>query len=205
MSLNTKLKLLYILRILHNETDENHKLTVNQIIEKLGEKGVKAERKSIYSDIALLNDYGFDILCEKGRSNKYFVVSRDFELHELKLLIDAILAAKFIPLNKTSSLIRKLEKLVSIHDAQRINRNLIIGDRVKSDNDGVYYNVDTINEAINNNKRVRFKYFDYSVDAEKIYRYDGSIYEVRPYTLMWNNDRYYLVAYHERKRKPQCT
>lgn len=195
---STKLKILYILKILHEQTDESHKLTVHEIIDQLSSFGIKAERKSIYTDIELLNDFGYDILCEKGRANKYCLASREFELPELKLLIDSVMAARFITLKKSEALVSRLQKQVSKHEAKELNRNLIIGNRIKSNNEGIYYNVDTINKAINDNKKVGFKYFDYSLGNEITYRHEGEIYEVSPYTLMWNEENYYLVAYHTR-------
>ena len=160
MGANSKLKfkLLYIMKILMDKTDENHAMTVNEIIAELEKYDIKAERKSIYSDIDLLSDFGLDVICEKGRANKYFIGSRDFELPELKLLVDAVQSSKFITHKKSDELIKKIEKLTSIHEAKELHRYVVVVDRVKTMNESIYYNVDEIHKAIQQNKQIRFKY-----------------------------------------------
>lgn len=193
-----KLKLLYIMKILMDKTDENHAMTVNEIIAELEKYDIKAERKSIYSDIDLLSDFGLDVICEKGRANKYFIGSRDFELPELKLLVDAVQSAKFITHKKSDELIKKIEKLTSIHEAKELHRYVVVVDRVKTMNESIYYNVDEIHKAIQQNKQIRFKYFDYNLDKLIEYRRDGEWYYASPYALTWSDDNYYMIAYYER-------
>lgn len=173
-------------------------MTVNEIINRLDQVDIKAERKSVYNDIQNLIDFGYDILCEKSRANKYFMASRDFEMPELKLLVDSVLAARFITEKKSKELVRKLELLASRHKANELNRNLIIGNRIKNQNENIYYHVDILNKTINEDKKVLFRYFDYDYEEGISYRHDGEIYEVSPYTLMWSEENYYLVAYHSR-------
>lgn len=197
-SSSVKLKLLYIMDILLEKTDENNFITVNEIIKELGRYGISAERKSIYSDIELLKVYGLDIICEKGRSNRYFVGSRDFELAELKLLVDSVESSKFITHKKSKELIRKIEKLTSINQAKDLDRNVIVADRVKTNNERIFYNVDTLHKAIQDNKQVQFKYFDYNLDKEVKFRRNGEKYRSSPYALTWSDDNYYLIAYYER-------
>ena len=195
---NLKLKPLYIMKILLEKTDENHPLTVNEIISELSYYDIPAERKSIYSDIDLLMSFGLDIICEKGRANKYFIGTRDFELPELKLLVDAVQSSKFITHKKSDELIKKIEKLTSIHEAKELHRYVVVADRVKTMNESIYYNVDEIHKAIQQNKQIRFKYFDYNLDKQIEYRRDGEWYYASPYALTWSDDNYYMIAYYER-------
>jgi predicted DNA-binding transcriptional regulator YafY len=195
---NLKIKPLYIMKILMEKTDEHHPITVNEIIEELAKYDISAERKSIYSDIELLTSFGIDIICEKGRANKYFVGSRDFELPELKLLVDAVQSSKFITHKKSEELIKKIEKLTSIHEAKELHRQVIVADRVKTMNESIYYNIDEIHKAIQQNKQIRFKYFDYNLDKQIEYRRDGEWYYASPYALTWSDDNYYMIAYYER-------
>lgn len=197
-SVNVKLKILYLMKILLENTDEQHQLTVNELIKKLREYGITAERKSIYSDIELLREFGLDIICEKGRANKYFVGLRDFELPELKLLVDAVQSSRFITYKKSEELIKKLERLTSIHEAKELHRQVIVADRVKTMNESIYYNVDVIHKAIKNNKQIKFKYFDYNLDKQIEFRRNGEWYFASPYALTWSDDNYYMIAYYER-------
>lgn len=200
MSANSKQKLkpLYIMRILLDKTDENHTITVNEIISELSYYDITAERKSIYSDIELLIEYGLDIICHRARSNRYFVGSRDFELPELKLLVDVVQSSKFITHKKSNELIRKIEKLTSTHEAKNLHRQVIVSDRVKTMNESIYYNVDSIQQAIKLCRKVKFKYFDYNVDKQIRYRKNGEFYCVDPYALTYADENYYLIAYHEK-------
>lgn len=200
MSANSKLKLklLYVMKILLEQSDEEHSLTVNNIITELEYYDISAERKSIYSDIELLMRFGLDIICEKERANKYFVGKRDFELAELKLLVDAVQSSKFITHKKSSELIKKIEKLRSVYEAKELHRQVIVNDRVKTMNESIYYNVDSLHKAIQIGKKVQFKYFDYTVDKETKFRNNGNLYCVSPYALTWADENYYLIAYHDK-------
>lgn len=195
---NIKLKLLYLMDILLEKTDENNYLTVNDIITELSRYGISAERKSIYSDIELLKLYGLDIICHKGRANKYFIGSRDFELAELKLLVDSVQSSKFITHKKSKELIKKLEKLTSKSQAKDLDRNVIVANRIKTNNERIFYNVDTLHKAIQENKKVSFNYFDYNLDKEIEFRRNKSTYIISPYALTWSDDNYYLIGYHDR-------
>jgi predicted DNA-binding transcriptional regulator YafY len=186
------------MKILMEKTDEHHPITVNEIIEELAKYDISAERKSIYSDIELLTSFGIDIICEKGRANKYFVGSRDFELPELKLLVDAVQSSKFITYKKSEQLIKKIERLTSIHEAKELHRQVVVADRIKMMNESIYYNVDEIHKAIQNNKQIKFKYFDYNLDKKIEFRRNGEWYFASPYALTWSDDNYYMIAYYER-------
>lgn len=198
---NVKLKLLYIMKALMEQTDDNHDLTVNALIEELRRYDIDAERKSIYTDIDLLQDFGMDIVCEKGRSNQYHVASRVFEMAELTLLVDSVQSSKFITSEKSRQLIKKLETLCSVYEAKELNRQVFVTDRVKTMNESIYYNVDKIQQAILHNRQIRFKYFDYTLDKKTQLRKDGAYYEASPYALTWDNENYYMIAYYEKYGK----
>jgi len=191
-SANQKLKLLYLARMFYEKTDENHPVTVQEMINFLGAKGITAERKSIYDDVASLEVFGLDIIRDRGR---YYLGQRSFELAELKLLVDSVQSSKFITENKTLSLIKKIESLASVHDASLLQRQVYVRGRVKSMNESVYYNVDEISSAISNDREIRFKYFEYDISKEKRLRRGGEFYEVSPFALMWDDENYYLLAY----------
>ncbi|NBI08191.1 helix-turn-helix transcriptional regulator [Senegalia massiliensis] len=195
---SVKLKILYIMDILLEKTDEENYITVNDIITELKRHNISAERKSVYSDIELLKFYGLDIICEKGRSNKYFIASRDFELAELKLLVDSVQSSKFITHKKSNELIKKLEKLTSSSQAKELDRHVIVRDRVKTSNERIFYNVDRLHRAIHENKQVSFKYFDYDLNKKIEFRRNGNRYTLSPYALTWSNEHYYLISYYER-------
>ncbi len=195
---NQKLKLLYIYKILAEETNEDNPITVNELISKLASMGINAERKSIYDDIEALLAFGADICTVRSRSNLYFMASRDFELPELKLLVDSVQSAKFITEKKSMQLIRKIEMLTSKYDAEKLNRQVYVYNRVKTLNEHIYFNVDRIHDAISRNNKISFKYFEYTVDKKKQYRKDGSLYVESPVSLCWDDENYYLIAYSEK-------
>ena len=194
-SANQKLKLLYLAQILMEQTDEEHPLTVQALIAQLAKHDIQAERKSVYDDLDALSRFGLDVQCRKGRMPGWFVGARDFELPELKLLVDAVQSARFITRRKSDALIRKLERLASIHQAQQLQRQVFVSGRVKVMNESIYYNVDKLHTALSAKRAITFQYFDYNMYREKVFRREGAQYTVSPYGLIWNNDNYYLVAY----------
>ena len=195
-SAGQKLKLLYLMDLLLQRSDAEHPVTVRQIIAHLAAHGVSAERKSVYDDIETLRLYGLDVeTAGSGPFRGYYVASRRFELPELKLLVDSVQASKFITQRKSGELIRKIETLASSYDAQRLQRQVYVADRVKTMNESIYYNVDAIHTCISENRKIRFKYFEYTVTKQRRFRRDGAHYVVSPYALMWDNENYYLVAY----------
>ena len=191
-SANQKLKLLILKDYLLRNSDEKHPVTIPQIIEELGRYDIKAERKSLYDDLEALRVYGLDIVQSRGN---YYVGQRNFETPELKLLVDSIQSSKFITEKKTMSLINKLEELASMYDAQLLERQVYVRNRVKSMNESVYYNVDSIADAINQDRAIRFKYFEYTVTKEHRIRRNGDWYVVSPFALMWDDENYYMVAW----------
>lgn len=191
---NQKLKMLYLCKIFYEQTDENHYVTINDIIQLLHQYGVSAERKALYDDIDSLQRFGLDIITVKGRANSYYLGSREFELPELKLLADAVCSAKFLTAKKSTSLLKKIESLASVHEGKEIQRQVFVIDRVKSINERIYINVDTIHRAINEGKQISFKYFDYGLDKSQVFR--PGIKIASPYALTWNDEKYYLIAYY---------
>lgn len=197
-SINQKLKLLYIIEMLYRYTDENHSVTTKEIISYLREKDVSAERKSIYDDIAVLQDYGMDILKVEEYGGGYYLASREFELPELKLLVDAVQSSRFITHKKSRELIGKLEHLLSVYEAKSLNRQVVVTNRNKTINENIYYNVDMIYNGIAENVKIRFQYFEWTIDKEMKLRRNGDYYEVSPFILTWDDENYYLIAYDER-------
>lgn len=195
-----KLKLIHLMDIFREYTDEDHSLSMSEIITKLNERDITAERKSIYNDIALLDDYGFEIEMSEGKIPRYCHIpddSKDFSLAELKLLADSIQSSKFITERKTRDLIKKIKGLCSQHEAKQLQRQVVIARRIKSMNETVLYNVDALQRAIAENKQVSFKYFDYSVKKEQVLRRNGERYIECPFNLIYTDDNYYLLAYEE--------
>jgi len=193
-----KLKLLYLMKILLEQTDEEHSLTVPQMIAELSKVGISAERKSIYDDLEYLQLFGLDICSTKTKTTNYFVASRDFELPELKLLVDSVQASKFITQKESVEVGAKIEKLTSRHNARQLQRQVFVTNRVKTFNERIYYNVDKIHEAIAENKQITFKYFGLDVNKKKVYGKDGNLYHESPVSLTWDDENYYLITYKEK-------
>lgn len=196
-SANQKLKLLYILQLLHEKTDEIHAVTTNEIIEYLTQYDITAERKSIYADIAALQDFGIDILKVNTRPGGYYLASREFELAELKLLVDSVQSSKFITQKKSRTLIGKLGTLASTYEAKQLSRQVVVTNRNKAVNENIYYNVDMIYNGIGANVKIRFQYYEWTIAKEMKLRKDGAFYEVSPFILTWDDENYYLIAYDE--------
>ena len=191
-----KLKLLYEMDYLLQNTDEAHPVTLAQLAAHLSGLGIAAERKSLYDDLEALRAYGMDIVCTgAGRGSSYYVASRDFELPELKLLVDSVQASKFITHKKTAALIRKIERLASVHEARALQRQVYVAGRIKTMNESIYYNVDELHLGISQAKKIRFRYFDLDVNKVRRFRRNGAYYTVSPYALTWDSENYYLVAY----------
>lgn len=193
-----KLKLLHLMQILLEQTDEEHTITVPQMISELAKRGISAERKSIYDDLEYLSLFGLDICSNKTKTTNYFVASREFELPELKLLVDSVQASKFITYKKSLSLISKIEKLTSRENAKKLHRQVFVTNRVKTLNEQIYYNVDKIHDAIAANRQISFKYFDLNVDKERVFRKNGESYLETPVALTWDDENYYLIAYKDK-------
>lgn len=191
----TKLKTLYLHDLLERETDAQHGVSVPEIVEALAAQDIPAERKSVYTDLDLLREYGMDLEKVHGRRTEYRLMSRTFELPELKLLVDAVGASKFITRKKSLSLIEKLETLCSRHEARELRRSVWVDKRVKTMNESIYYNVDTVHSAINDGKKLSFKYFTYAPNKQRVLKRSGKTYIVTPLALTYSEENYYLYAW----------
>ncbi len=194
---NQKFKFTYLCQIMLEETDDEHGLSMSQIIAELEKRDVTAERKSIYTDFQDMTDkFGIEIIKEHvGNETLYHVGPREFELAEVKLLIDAIQSSKFITQAKSRELIGKIKKFVSKHQAGQLQRQVFINDRVKTMNESVYYNVDDIHAAINGNVKIKFKYYKWDINKKLVERHNGAWFTVSPWALTWDDENYYMVAF----------
>lgn len=194
---SNKMKTLFLMQILLQQTDEKHMMSANELAAALQEYGLKAERKSIYADIEALQGYGLDIVQQKGSNPGYYVASRNFELPELKLLVDAVQSSKFITTKKSAELIKKLENMASKYEAQQLQRDVFIYNRPKTDNETIYYNVDQIHNALHSNAKISFQYAEWTTHKELQLKKNGALYLVSPWALTWDDENYYLIAYDE--------
>lgn len=200
MAINdTKLRTLRVMQILHERTDEGHMLNaaeIGQIL--LQEYDMKADRRTIYAEIEILQGFGLEIQQKKGKSPGYYMTNRQFELPELKLLVDTVQAAKFLTEKKSRELIRKLETLCSRYEAQQLSRQVTIINRPKTQNETIYYNVDQIHTAIHENRKISFQYANWTSKKEMRLKRNGAFYEVSPWALTWDDENYYLVAHEDK-------
>lgn len=191
-----KLKLLYLRDYLCKNTDEMHPASVQKLIDYLAMQDIQAERKSIYDDIRNLNDYGIEVLHKGGKNGGYYVSQRDFQLHELKLLVDAVLSSRFLSSKQSALLIKKLAALSSSHESELLRRELVLSGRLKAANEDAFSNVDLLHEAIGADSQITFRYFDWGVDLQKHFR--DKTYTASPYALLWDDENYYLIAHSEK-------
>lgn len=195
-STNQKLKLLYILKILSEQTDEEHYMSSGELIEELAKYEIRAERKSIYDDINQLTDFGYDIVHVKSRVNGgYYLAGRDFELAELKLLVEVVQSSKFLTQKKSRELIGKIEKLASRWDAKQLQRQVYVANRIKTANESIYYIVDDIHRAIQNNEQISFQYLEWNLERQLVPRKGGKRYQISPWALTCKEENYYLIAH----------
>ena len=192
---NQKLKLYHLSKIMHKKTDDQHGLTMLEIQKYLEEYGVTADRKSLYDDLESLKVLGYDIIGEKdGRQYHYRVGKKQFEIAELKLLVDAVQSSKFITEKKSRDLIKKITDLASDYEATELKRQVVVQGRVKTMNESIYYIVDDIHRAISSNRKIRFEYMRWNLEKKLEPRKDEP-YEVSPWALTWVDENYYMIAY----------
>ena len=195
-SYDQKLKILYILDYLQKNSHEEHPVRANEIIDMLSKKEIRCDRKTVYSDIATLQEFGIDIISVPGKNGGYYIASRNFQLPELKLLIDAVQSSRYLTEAKSRELIEKLCDQVGEHEAGLLKRNVYVSGRVKSMNETIYYNVNDIQEAIGQNRQITFRYFDWNMEGKRQYR--EKQYVASPYGLCQDNENCYLLAFSER-------
>ena len=189
-----KIKILKLYEILSSESDENNPLSTQYLIERLKAEGISVERKTLYDDIALLNECGYEIMQVRKKQNMYYVSDRSFDVAEIRILIDAVEASSFITPEKTNRLVNKIASLAGSHKGKVIKNNIVVFDTTKRDNEQIYYNVFNINEAIIAKKKISFKYFKYNAKGEKTVMRNDKPYTVNPIATMVSNDNYYLIC-----------
>lgn len=194
---NQRIKILKIWEILRQESDEQSPMPTSALIERLNDMGISADRKTIYSDIQLLNEFGYEIMTARGRENAYYVIERPFDTAELKILVDAVRASKFITAKKSKALIEKLAREAGDCKAEILKRDVLF-DTVKHTNEEVYYNINYINEAITQKRKVSFLYFELDTKRHRVYRKGKWRYKVNPIAMVFNDGHYYLVGYMDR-------
>lgn len=197
---NQKLKILHLLEILRRETDEEHPLTLQQITELLAQRGITAERKSLYDDLEQLRLLGEDVVTVRDTSVRYYVGQRTLDMPQLRLLVDAVQSSKFITRKKSEELIRRLESLTSRHLAGQLQREVLVAGRIKTMNESIFYTVDSLQNAIAADRQVTFQYFDWGMDKQQHLRHGGALYTVSPWAMVWDDENYYLVAYDGEKQ-----
>ena len=196
-----KLKLLYIKEYLERYSDEDHVVSVQDLIAYLDKNGVSAERKSVYDDIECLRDFGMDIVNVRGGQSGYYLASREFEMPELKLLVDAVAAAKFLTEKKSQGIIKKIASLAGEYQAGELKRVVYVPNRVRAHNERIFYNVDAIHGAISAGKKITFRYTEWKLDfggasrVKRTFRRNGKNYEITPCELVWDDEYYYLIGY----------
>lgn len=195
-----KIKLLYLMEVLLSKTDENHCLSAQDLIDYLAEKDIIVERKTIFSDIATLKEFGLDIYVSKAKDKSgYYILARDFELAELKIIVEAILSSRYISRKKSKELIHKLETLVGPSDRKMLEREIFVSGRVKTENESIFYNVDILHNAMLKNQEVSFIYLDWNINKELVPRRNKKTYRVSPWALTIKDENYYLVAFDDSK------
>lgn len=199
---NQKLKIMYLMKILMEYTDDEHSLTMQEIVDYLAGYNVTCERKSLYNDIEQLRNYGIDVIgVQKNRNYYYHIGQRQFQLAELKLLVDAVQSSKFITERKSRELIKKLEQYASKYEAGLLHRQVYVSGRIKTMNESIYLNVDEIHQAIASNSKITFQYFNWNTDKKMELRHNGEYYKVSPWVLTWEDENYYLVAFDDKEQK----
>lgn len=197
----SKIKLLKIWEILKQESDEDHPLSTGELLARLEKNGVACDRKTLYQDIAALNSFGYEVICKRGQhSNSYYVVDRSFDVPELRVLIDAVQAASFITERKTAELIDKIAALGGSNRAEILKRNIVEFNTTKHSNESIYYSINAIEDGILSERKISFRYFDLDRSGERQLRKDGERYVVNPVAMVFANDNYYLVCYHDKHK-----
>jgi len=200
-SFGQKQKILLLAKYLLEESDEDHPVSVAEMIAHLKSAGISAERKSIYADLEALSAIGMDIVQVKGKKTGYFVGERLFQLPELRLLVDAVQSSRFLTRKKSEELIGKLEVLAGRHEGKKLSRQVFVAGRIKTMNESIYRNVDTVSLAIAEDRQISFRYFEWAPDGTKRFRRDGKLYTASPFHLLWDDENYYLIALTENGEK----
>ena len=194
-------RLLALREYLYKYTDEQHMVSTQELIDEMTRQGYPGNRKTIKDDIDVLNKFGMDIITNVSRGNSFYVGSREFELAELKLLVDAVSSSRFISAARSEQLIGKLTEMTSVYEKPQITPRIYTDERIKANNPSLYYVIDMLIQAVQEKKKVRFQYGEYDADKNKVLRNDGEIYINSPYGCLWSDDFYYLIGYSEKRKK----
>lgn len=195
---NQKIKILYLMRIFLEQTDEEHPMSVKELISYLNSLGISAERKTVYDDIETLRNFGMDILNRREHPAGFYLASREFELPELRLLVDAVQSSRCITNGKSRQLIRKLESLASVYESRQLRRQGFAENRIRTINENVYYSIDMIQRALIEDRQISFQYCEWTVEKKLRPENEGERYSVSPWGLVWQNEEYYLITYDEK-------
>ena len=196
-SFNQKLKILYLMKLLQEKTDREHPVSVKNIIQTMEAYGISVERKTVYDDIETLRTFGMKIGSRRGKPAGFYLEERTFELPELKFLMDAVQSSKFITEKQSAALVRKLEDLASVHEAKKLKSQVFLMPGIKTLNEEIYTNIETIYDAISANRQISFRYYQWTLSRELKPKRGGERYRVSPGKLLWNNDNYYLMGLDE--------
>lgn len=196
-----KIKLLILYELLKENTDEDNPMTTQEIVSALKDRGITVSRKTLYNDIDILNEYGFDVVCDRQRSNKYFVGERKFERPEVQMLLSAVGAANFLSDKKTKMLLYKLSELLGPQQAQQVIETISVSG-AKHSNEVIYYSIDSIITALLSKKQLSFLYFDYGINGERIYRKERERYILNPLGMVFSDNNLYFVGFHEKYETP---
>ena len=196
-----KRRMVLLWKLLYDQTDENHPVTTYDIVDYMAEHGIKVSRKTIKPDVDLMVECGFDIVTVSGKPNKYFWGSRELQVPELKLLLDAVASSRFITKSKSKELSRKLTSLASVNQRKQLNRHMFTTGRVKPGNENVFYYVDLINNAIELKRKISFQIIEFDRRKKKVLRHDGEVYVVSPYAMYWSDDYYYVVGWSDKREE----
>ncbi len=196
-SFNQKLKILYLMKLLQEKTDREHPVSVKDIIQTMEAYGISVERKTVYDDIETLRTFGMKIGSRRGKPAGFYLEERTFELPELKFLMDAVQSSKFITEKQSAALVRKLEDLASVHEAKKLKSQVFLMPGIKTLNEEIYTNIETIYDAISANRQISFRYYQWTLSRELKPKRGGERYRVSPGKLLWNNDNYYLMGLDE--------
>ena len=199
-SIRNKQRPFRLLKYLYENTDENHPVSTPELVKIFRAEDAHANRKTIKDDIDVLLGEGYDIVTVRSKQHSFFLASRKFEIPEIRLLIDAVSSSRFINAEKSAALVGKLTSMLSRWQAEKVRRHLYTADPVKADNKQIYYIVDAVADAINEGKKIRFRYFDYNGEKEKCLRHGGAEYSVSPYALVWDDSHYYMCGYSDKKQ-----
>ena len=195
---NQKIKILYLMRIFLEQTDEEHPMSVKELISYLNSLGISAERKTVYDDIETLRNFGMDILNRREHPAGFYLASREFELPELRLLVDAVQSSRCITNGKSRQLIRKLESLASVYESRQLRRQGFAENSIRTINENVYYSIDMIQRALTEDRQISFQYCEWTVEKKLRPENEGERYSVSPWGLIWQNEEYYLITYDEK-------